>query len=213
MNRRADDSLSDVQIDALLDEVDAVHDALSPAARAALREAVEQVEHDHVARRRRRWFVVQGLAAAAAGIVAVTAVVTTLVLRPGGTGQARTVQPNPTASSHTKLAQPGPNSGFSVKQQDPNSGVLVSIKGADNAWGTVLEVEISGMPGPAKGTLVAVSRAGIRTPVASWFTPEPVPGGSKPITVTGTIAVRWYEIATFRVSDESGRVLLEAVAS
>src|SRR3712207_1327360 len=101
-------------------------------------------------RKRRRWFVAQGVAAAAAGIVAVTAVVTTLVVRGDGSNQAGPQNPT-TSTSQTRVANNSTEATMEVKQQDPNSGVFTKITASDEAWGTSMDIEISGMSGPGRG--------------------------------------------------------------
>ncbi|WP_053737278.1 anti-sigma factor [Nocardia sp. NRRL S-836] len=164
-------------------------------------------------RKRRRWFVAQGVAAAAAGVIAVTAVVTTLVVRgDGGSDQAAPTNPS-TSTSQTRVANNSTDSSMRVQQQDPNSGVSTKITASDEPWGTSMDIEVSGMSGPAKGALVAVGRAGRVAQVTSWFAPEPVAGDKKTIRLQANVAMRWHEIATFRIQDETGKILLEVVAS
>lgn len=161
-------------------------------------------------RRRRRWFVGQGVAAAAAGVIAVTAVVTTLVVR--GDGSSNQAAPS-TTTSQTRVANNETDSSMKVQQQDPNSGVFTKITASDEPWGTSMDIEVSGMTGPSRGSLVAVGRAGRVAQVTSWFAPEPVAGDKKTIRLQANVAMRWHEIATFRIVDENGKTLLEVVAS
>jgi hypothetical protein len=164
-------------------------------------------------RKRRRWFVAQGVAAAAAGIVAVTAVVTTLVVgNDDGSNQAAGPATN-TTTSQTPVANNSTDSSMKVQQQDPNSGVFTKITASDEPWGTSMDIEVSGMSGPSRGALVAVGRAGRVAQVTSWYAPEPVAGDKKTIRLQANVAMRWHEIATFRIVDENGKTLLEAVAS
>ncbi|MGW6447538.1 anti-sigma factor family protein [Lentzea sp. NPDC055074] len=162
-------------------------------------------------RKRRRWFVAQGVAAAAAGIVAVTAVVTTLVVsgKDDGTNQAA---PS-TTTSQTRVANNSSDSSMKVQREDPNSGVGTKITASDEPSGTAMDIEISGMAGPGRGSLVAVGRAGRVAQVTSWYAPEPVAGDKKTIKLAANVAMRWHEIATFRIVDENGKTLLEVVAS
>ena len=100
-----------------------------------------------------------------------------------------------------------------VQQQDPNSGVFTKITASDEPWGTSMDIEVSGMTGPSRGSLVAVGRAGRVAQVTSWYAPEPVAGDKKTIRLAANVAMRWHEIATFRIVDENGKTLLEVVAS
>lgn len=163
-------------------------------------------------RRRRRWFVAQGVAAAAAGIVAVTAVVTTLVV--GGGGGSNQAQPNPTTStSQTRVAKNNETDpGMEVKRQDPNTGVSVKISASDDTSGTSMNIEVSGMSGPGKASLVAVGRAGRVAQVTSWYAPEPVAGDKKTTYLQANVAMRWHEISMFRIVDENGKTVLEAAS-
>ncbi|MCG8922674.1 anti-sigma factor [Lentzea sp. CC55] len=163
-------------------------------------------------RKRRRWFVAQGVAAAAAGIVAVTAVVTTLVVG-GGDGSNQAAPKNTTPTSQTPVANNRNEASMKVQQQDPGSGVFTKIAAEDTPSGTAMDIEVSGMTGPGRGSLVAVGRTGRVAQVTSWFAPEPVAGDSKTIKLQANVAMRWHEIATFRIVDENGKTLLEAVAS
>lgn len=163
-------------------------------------------------RKRRRWFVAQGVAAAAAGIVAVTAVVTSLVVRGSDNGSNSAAPQHPT-TSQTPVANNSTDSSMRVQQQDPNSGVFTKIIASDEPWGTSMDIEVSGMSGPSRGSLVAVGRAGRVAQVTSWYAPEPVAGDKKTIRLQANVAMRWHEIATFRIVDENGKTLLEVVAS
>ncbi|SER62778.1 protein RodZ, contains Xre-like HTH and DUF4115 domains [Lentzea xinjiangensis] len=163
-------------------------------------------------RKRRRWFVAQGVAAAAAGIVAVTAVVTSLVVR-GGDDSSNQAGGTTTTTSQTRVANNSPDASMKVQRQDPNSGVSTKITASDEPWGTSMDIEVSGMAGPSRGALVAVGRAGRVAQVTSWYAPEPVAGDSKTIRLAANVAMRWHEIATFRIVDENGKTLLEVVAS
>ncbi len=164
-------------------------------------------------RKRRRWFVAQGVAAAAAGIVAVTAVVTTLVVRSGDDGSNQAARTNTTRRRRRLRWRTTPPTPMKVQQQDPNSGVFTKITASDEPWGTSMDIEVSGMSGPSRGSLVAVGRAGRVAQVTSWYAPEPVAGDKKTIRLQANVAMRWHEIATFRIVDENGKTLLEAVAS
>ncbi|MFD5829509.1 anti-sigma factor family protein [Lentzea sp. NPDC060358] len=163
-------------------------------------------------RKRRRWFVAQGVAAAAAGIVAVTIVATTLVVRDDSDGSNQAAPQN-TSTSQTPVANNSSDASMKVQHQDPNSGVSTKIAASDEPWGTTMDIEVSGMSGPSRGSLVAVGRAGRVAQVTSWYAPEKVAGDSKTIRLQANVAMRWHEIATFRIVDENGKTLLEAVAS
>ncbi|TWP45611.1 zf-HC2 domain-containing protein [Lentzea tibetensis] len=167
-------------------------------------------------RRRRRWFVAQGVAAAAAGIIAVTAVVTTLVVR-GDNDSANTAQPGSTTSStetsQTRVANNSTDESKKVSGNNQATGVTASIEATDEPWGTSIKLEISGMAAPAKGSLVAVSRTGRVAQIASFFAPETVAGEKKAFHPIGSVAMRWHDIAVFRVADDNGKVLVEVLAS
>lgn len=166
-------------------------------------------------RRRRRWFVAQGVAAAAAGVIAVTAVVTTLIVR-GGDDPSNTAQAtNPPAASQTRVANNSTDADTSnnVSKTDSSTGVGAKITATDEAWGTSIELEVSGMAGPSRGQMVAVSRTGKVMQVASWFAPEPVAGEKRPFRLIGNVAMRWHDISVFRVMDDNGKVLVEVLAS
>ncbi|GLY46449.1 zf-HC2 domain-containing protein [Lentzea sp. NBRC 102530] len=165
-------------------------------------------------RKRRRWFVAQGVAAAAAGVVAVTAVVTTLVVRGADDGSNSAAPQNPgTSTSQTRVANNSQDTSMEVKHQDPTSGVGTKIIASDEPSGTAMDIEITGMSGPGRGSLVAVGRAGRVAQITSWYAPEPVAGDKKTIKLAANVAMRWHEIATFRIVDENGKTLLEVVAS
>ncbi len=146
--------------------------------------------------------------------MAVTAVVTTLVVRGSDDGSNSAAPQNTnTTTSQTPVAQNSTDSSMKVQQQDPNSGVFTKITASDEAWGTSMDIEVSGMTGPTKGYLVAVGRAGRVAQVTSWYAPEPVAGDKKTTRLQANVAMRWHEIATFRIQDENGKILLEVVAS
>jgi hypothetical protein len=132
----------------------------------------------------------------------------------GNDGSNQAAPPNAgTTTSQTPVANNSTDSSMKVQQQDPNSGVFTKIIASDEAWGTSMDIEVSGMSGPSKGSLVAVGRAGRVAQVTSWYAPEPVAGDRKTIRLQANVAMRWHEIATFRIQDENGKTLLEVVAS
>ncbi|GLZ33717.1 hypothetical protein Lesp02_59050 [Lentzea sp. NBRC 105346] len=165
-------------------------------------------------RRRRRWFVAQGVAAAAAGIIAVTAVTTTLIVRDDNGGGSNTAQPTQsTETSQTRVAQNSKDTSKEIKNDNPATGVGVKINATDETAGMNVQLEVKGMSGPAKGQLVAVARTGRVAQVASFFAPEPIAGEKKSFFLVGTVAMRWHEIAMFRLMDDNGKVLVEVLAS
>ena len=137
----------------------------------------------------------------------VVATATTVRTRPRPTNPSTTTSQTRVANNSDRLLV------WKVKQQDPNSGVFTKINASDDPWGTSMNIEVSGMSGPSRGSLVAVGRAGRVAQVTSWYAPEPVAGDKKTIRLQANVAMRWHEIATFRIVDENGKTLLEAVAS
>jgi hypothetical protein len=80
-------------------------------------------------------------------------------------------------------------------------------------WGTEVAFQLSGVRGPERCSLVAVSRSGDTDVVSGWRIPPGegfgVPGHPDPLRLTGGTALARTEIHHFEVRRDDGVRLLE----
>ena len=164
-------------------------------------------------RRRQRWCAVRSAIAAAAVLVAVTVLVTTMVTSPGAPANSAAPPQSP-APARSNVSQRAPDAFTHTGEEtrNPGTGVSAKISARDEESGTSVELEVSGRAGQGKCALVAVSRTDRSIQVTTWFMPAPVGGDPGRLRLMGNVAMRWHDIARFKIEDDQGRLLLEILA-
>lgn len=151
------------------------------------------VDEVAVARDRRRRNVL--LAAAAAVIIGVTGTLATELWQRTGTGNV--------------VAAPG----ITAEGKNSKTGVSGSVDMISKAWGTEVAFKLSGVTGPERCSLVAISRTGDTDIVSGWRVPDGsgfgVPGHAEPLQLTGATALSNKEIVRFEVRRDDGVHLLD----
>ena len=91
------------------------------------------------------------------------------------------------------------------------NGVSAVVGLDQRPWGTHVAIELTGVHGPLKCDLVAVSKTGQSQVVANWIVPSPgygVPGHDQPLFVHGGAAMNKSEIDHFDVRTLDGQTLI-----
>ncbi|MEO3808963.1 zf-HC2 domain-containing protein [Sphaerisporangium sp. B11E5] len=95
----------------------------------------------------------------------------------------------------------------------PDTGVSGSVAMTPRTWGTEVNFQLSGVTGPERCSLIAISRNGDRDVVSGWRVPPGggfgVPGHPEPMRLTGGTALAANEIAHFEVRRDDGVRLLD----
>jgi hypothetical protein len=106
-------------------------------------------------------------------------------------------------STGAVIATRGPSAHWQQTVAAASGPVHLSVRLADSASGTKLDMRMSGVPSGARCSLVAVSRSG-RTEDAGWW--EATYEGTAHITGTTSIARR--DLAQLKVVTDSGKTLV-----
>ncbi|MFC6084354.1 zf-HC2 domain-containing protein [Sphaerisporangium aureirubrum] len=95
----------------------------------------------------------------------------------------------------------------------PDTGVSGSVGMVTKSWGTEVNFQLSGVTGPERCSLIAISHNGDRDVVSGWRVPPGsgfgVPGHPDPLRLTGATALAASEIAHFEVRRDDGVRLLD----
>jgi hypothetical protein len=145
-----------------------------------------QRRHD----RRRRW----ALSMAAAATAAVVA----------GVGVAALSDDQPAAVDQVVAAP-------TAEVQGSEGGVVLDLDLWRRGWGTAVHVDVSGVPGGSRCSLVAVGADGTREVAATWTVPtngyDPVAGA---LAVDGAVGMQVEQISSYEVVTSTGEVLVVA---
>ncbi|HMG31651.1 MAG TPA: zf-HC2 domain-containing protein [Jiangellaceae bacterium] len=141
--------------------------------------------------RRRRW----ALSAAAAAAAAVVA----------GVGIVAFSDDEPAATDQVVAAAP------TARVQGSEGGVVLDLDLWRRAWGTAVHVDVSGVPGGSRCSLVAVGVDGTREVAATWTVPrngyDPVAGS---LAVDGAVGMQVEQVSSYEVVTSTGEVLVVA---
>lgn len=171
---------------------DGIGYAEPPGGDAMLDRLLARVSGERRTRRRRRLAAVATAAVLVVGGPAV-AVVATSAGSGGGTAAA------PVLASDRHSAS------------NPSTGASAVVGVADNAWGTAVDLRLSGVRGPLTCSLVAVGPHNARQTVATWSVPDAGYGTSAqptPLTVHGATGLHKKDIKRFEVRASDGSLLV-----
>ncbi|MGH8825038.1 MAG: zf-HC2 domain-containing protein [Jiangellaceae bacterium] len=140
--------------------------------------------------RRRRWAL--GVAAAAAAAVV------------AGLGVVAFSDDGPPAPDPVVVAAP------TAQVQGSDGGIVLDVDLWRRAWGTAVHVDVSGVPGGFRCSLVAVGVDGTREVAATWTVPsngyDPVAG----LGVDGAVGMQVEQVGSYEVVTSEGDVLVVA---
>lgn len=98
-----------------------------------------------------------------------------------------------------------------VSASNPATGASAVVGVADHAWGSAVDLRLTGVRGPLTCSLVAVAKDGHRQTVATWSVPAAGYGTTAqpaPLTVHGTSGWHRADIQRFDVRTDSGKLLV-----
>ncbi|MFF3910834.1 anti-sigma factor family protein [Streptomyces sp. NPDC001848] len=170
---------------------------------------VDEVSERRAQKRRRSFYLV---AAAAALIIGGPLAV--MAVNGGDSGNTGTV----TAASPAKAAFQTMTD--KVSATDPATGVSATVAMAGKDWGTSGVMELKGVKGPLKCSLIAVGKNGERETLSTWTVPEEGYGiptakteeAKNPLYVSGAAAFTPNQIDHFEVMTLDGKKLVEVKA-
>ncbi|WP_236788305.1 anti-sigma factor [Amycolatopsis sp. GM8] len=161
---------------------------------------------DELARlRRRRKFVIR-IASAAALLLIVAGPLITLALLPSGSTPVAGA-PAPVVASAPAAAAGDPATASMFAGNEAGKSLQARVIVQPTAWGSNVDLELSGVTGPRSCQLIAVPWAGPEQIVTNWSVPGP--GGTvlDPLRVSGGTALSPAEIARFEIRTTSGELL------
>jgi hypothetical protein len=125
------------------------------------------------------------------------------------------------AAASGRSAHPaGPSAAITLQGQrhaatNPGTGARAVVGLVAQAWGTQVTLDLSGVRGPLRCELVAVSRSGERRVIAWWMVPSPgygVPGHPGHLVLAGSSSVPRDQLALLIVSVVGGPTLVSVPA-
>jgi hypothetical protein len=163
---------------------------------------------DELARIRRRRRILIRIGTVAAALLIIAGPLITLALLPSKSYDAAPApSPEPVAASTSAPASssaPGTASMFAGGEAGKSLQAQVIVQ--PTAWGSNIDLVLSGVTGPRTCQLVAVPWAGPEQVVSSWTVPGP-PVLLEPLRISGGTALAPAEIARFEIRTPDGETL------
>jgi anti-sigma factor RsiW len=91
-----------------------------------------------------------------------------------------------------------------------DGGIAMEVSAWERDWGTAVEVEVSGVPGGYRCSLVAIGADGTREVAATWSVPDAGYNGAGRLVVDGALGLRLPEIERYEIVTTAGDVLVSA---
>ncbi|WP_425264293.1 zf-HC2 domain-containing protein [Streptomyces bungoensis] len=169
---------------------------------------VDEVADRRAQKRRKGFYLV-----AAAAVLIVGGPVGVMAASGGDSGQTAT----PLAASAQQTFDQLPDK---VSGKDAGTGATATVAMGEKDWGTSAVLELKGVKGPLKCSLVAVGTDGERQTLGSWSVPKwgyGIPAGKteesrKPLYIGGGTALKPNEIDHFEVTTFDGKKLVQVDA-
>ncbi|MFF2201769.1 anti-sigma factor family protein [Streptomyces sp. NPDC058145] len=188
----------------------AIGESLSARPSPRLVEKLVDEVSERRARKRRKGFY---LVAAAAALIIGGPVAVTAVNGGGDSGQTAT----PLAATARTTFDQLPDK---VSGSDSATGASATVAMGEKDWGTSAVLELKGVKGPLKCSLVAVGNNGDRQTLGSWSVPKwgygipdaKTPESRKPLYIGGGTALKPNEIDHFEVTTFDGKKLVQVDA-
>ncbi|WP_374202122.1 anti-sigma factor [Streptomyces sp. AC550_RSS872] len=190
----------------------AIGDSLSakPSPRL-VNKLVDEVAERRAQKRRRSFYMV---AAAAALIVGGPFVA---VATNGDDGSGGGAEGNPTVAAANPAKDLFNSIGTKASGNDATTGVSATVAMSEKLWGTETALELKGVKGPLKCSLIFVSKNGERETAASWSVPKwgyGIPDAKteqarNPLYVSGGVSMSPDDVDHVEVMDFDGNKLAE----
>jgi hypothetical protein len=163
---------------------------------------------DEVALHRRRRRMIGRIVGAAAVLLIVAGPLITLALLPSGDSYDATA---PVAASAPASAPPTATGAAALfAGGEAGKALQAQVVVQPTAWGSAIELALSGVTGPQRCQLIAVPWAGPEQVVTGWTVPAAADGTVnlvQPLRISGGSAFAPAEIARFEIRTDGGAVL------
>ncbi|WP_330290611.1 zf-HC2 domain-containing protein [Streptomyces sp. NBC_00576] len=176
---------------------------------------VDEVAERRASKRRRSFYMV---AAAAALIIGGP----TAVFATTGGDTTSVAKPSPTVTTKTTGSAKDDFAGMTdrVSATDPTTKVTATVAMTPKAWGVSAVLELGGVKGPLKCSLIVVGKDGSRETMSNWSVPTPGYGikdatteaARNPLYIHGGTAFSADQIDHYEVVDSTGKQLVEVDA-
>lgn len=163
---------------------------------------------DELARLRRRRRILVWIGTAAAVLLIIAGPLITLALLPGKSYDAAP-SPAPVAASTPAPTSTAPGTASMFAGGEAGKSLQAQVIVQPTAWGSNIDVLLSGVNGPQACQLVAVPWAGPEQVVSNWTVPALAPGAVvlEPLRISGGTALAPAEIARFEIRTPDGELL------
>lgn len=158
---------------------------------------------DQVALRRRRRRLLTRVAGVAAALLIAAGPPITLALLPSPSVEG-SASPQAAAPAGQVWGSGGTTNSASPANGTAGKGVQATVVVHATTWGSDITLDLSGVPGPKRCQLFAISWTGEAQVVSTWMTPE---DSAHPLRVSGGTAFAPDQIQKFEVRGDDGAVV------
>ncbi|MFI6015506.1 anti-sigma factor family protein [Streptomyces sp. NPDC051243] len=171
---------------------------------------VDEVAERRAQKRRRSFYLVAAAAALIVGGPFAAVAASGGDSDSGGTGTNQTVAANPAKDLFTNIKD-------KVSGTDSTTGVTATVAMSEKLWGTETALELSGVKGPLKCSMIFVSKDGERETAASWSVPKwgyGIPDAKteqarNPLYISGGVSMSPDQVDHIEIMDFDGNKLAE----
>lgn len=171
---------------------------------------VDEVAERRAQKRRRSFYMVAAAAALIVGGPFAAVAASGGDSGGGGNGPNRTVAANPAKDLFNSIET-------KVSGTDSSTGVTATVALSQKLWGTETAVEVKGVKGPLKCSMIFVSKGGERETAASWSVPKwgyGIPDAKteqarNPLYVSGGVSMSPDDVDHVEIMDFDGNKLAE----
>ncbi|MTD53970.1 zf-HC2 domain-containing protein [Amycolatopsis pithecellobii] len=161
---------------------------------------------DELARIRRRRKILTRVACAVAVLLIIAGPLITLAVLPSGSAPVAEA-PAPVVASTPSSSPPDPGTASMFAGSEAGKSLQAQVIVQPTAWGSNVDLVLSGLSGPRSCRLVAVPWAGPEQTVSNWSVPAPGGAVLDPLRISGGTALSPAEIARFEVRTMDGELL------
>lgn len=161
---------------------------------------------DELARLRRRRRVLVRIGTVTAVLLIIAGPLITLALLPSNSYDAAPLPAPVAASTPAPTSSSAPSTASMFSGGEAGKSLQAQVIVQPTAWGSNIDLVLSGVAGPQVCHLVAVPWAGQEQIVSNWTVPGP-PALVEPLRISGGTALAPAEIARFEIRTPDGELL------
>lgn len=164
---------------------------------------------DELARLRRRRRILVRIGTVAAALLIVAGPLITLAVLPSKSYDAAPAPAPVAASTSEPVSSSVPSTASMFAGGEAGKSLQAQVIVQPTAWGSAIDLVLSGVNGPRTCQLVAVPWAGPEQVVSNWAVPALAPGAVvlEPLRISGGAALAPAEIARFEIRTPDGELL------